>query len=60
MNCQQVELLAEVFLTRNSAAVKAIAEDSKTALLTRHDSTNMGIITAVTSFFLSGTFTVVR
>ena len=52
--------LCSEILTRNSAAVKAIAEDSKTALLTRHDSTNMRIIAAVTSFFLSGTFTVVR
>jgi hypothetical protein len=47
--------------SRDSAAMKAIAEDSKkVALLTRHDSTNMRIITTIPLFFLPGTFTAVR
>ena len=51
--------IAEASL-RDSAAMKAIAEDSKkVALLTRQDSTNMRIIAAVTLFFLPGTFTAV-
>ena len=47
--------------SRDSAAMKAIAEDSKkVASLTRRDSTNMRITAAVTLLFLPGTFTAVR
>jgi hypothetical protein len=62
LNIETAEISRKIaeYSLRDSKAMREIAEDSKeVSLLTRRDSVDMRIITAITLFFLPGTFTAV-